>query len=194
VSVHRARAKKSLLAPCAVCVALALVIGFAGCGSSTPEPKKPTNARAATAVVKSGGISVSLRSDPAVSARLLTNDLSTVEPAPMYISTPESASGGTFSLTLVVRNLSGKPFSWTSPSGQTYEFLAFDKAGNEVWRWSKGRVFIQIVTQITINPGDSKVYKVAWNTGGTAAGLYAIQGYFLGLPSLRPSVSVEIEP
>ena len=55
-------------------------------------------------------------------------------------------------------------------------------------------VFIQIVTRITINPGDSKVYKVGWNTDGTAAGLYAIQGWFLGLPSLRPSVSVEIKP
>ena len=165
------RAKLWAVTPCAVALAVLLALSFSGCGSSAPEPKKPTDARATTAVLKSNGISVSLRSDPAV-----------------------TGPGGTFALTLVVRNLSGKPFSWTSPSGQTYEFLAFDKAGNEVWRWSKGMVFIQIVTQITINPGDSKVYKVAWNTAGTAAGLYSIQGWFLGLPSLRPSVSVEIKP
>lgn len=171
MSVQRYSAKKAAFVLCAVGAALALALGFSGCASGPPEPKKPTNARVATAVVKSGGISVSIRSDPAI-----------------------TGPGGSFSLTLVVRNLSGKPFSWTSPSGQTYEFLAFDKAGNEVWRWSKGMVFIQIVTQITINPGDSKVYKVAWNTAGMSAGLYTIQGYFLGLPSLRPSVSVEIKP
>lgn len=166
-----ARVKKWALAPCAVAVAITIALSFSGCGSSTPEPKKPKDARAATAVLKSNGISVSLRSDPAV-----------------------TAAGGTFSLTLVVRNLSGKPFTWTSPSVQTYDFVAYDKSGNEVWRWSKGMVFIQIVTRIAINPGDSKVYKVAWNTDGTAAGLYAIRGWFLGLPSLRPSVSVEIKP
>lgn len=163
--------RSTALAACACALALALALGCAGCSTAPPEPRKPTNARAATAVVKSGGISVSLRSDPAV-----------------------TGPGGTFSLTLVVRNLSSKPFSWTSPSGQTYEFLAFDKGGSEVWRWSEGKVFIQIVTQVTIAPSETKVYKVAWNTAGTAAGLYTIQGYFLGLPTLRPSVSVEITP
>ena len=163
--------KAALFSMCVVVLATALVLGLSGCSSGPPEPKKPTNSRAATSVLKSAGISVSLRSDPAV-----------------------TKSGGTFSLTLVVRNLSGKPFSWTSPSGQTYDFIAFDKGGSEAWRWSKGMVFIQTVTQITIAPGESKVYKVAWNTAGTAAGIYAVQGYFLGLPNMRPAVSVEITP
>ena len=171
MSASPQRPRCARFATCACALALALALGSAGCSTAPPEPVKPSNARAATGVVKSGGISVSLRSDPAV-----------------------TRAGGTFSLTLVVRNLSGKPFSWTSTSGQTYEFLAFDTAGNEVWRWSRGMAFIQIVTQITIAPSDSEVYKVAWNTAGAAAGLYTIQGYFLGLPTLRPSVSVQITP
>ncbi len=170
-SFSLSRVRSAALSTCACALALALALGCAGCSTAPPEPKKPTNARAATTVVKSGGISVSLRCDPSV-----------------------TRPGGSFSLTLVVRNLSGRPFSWTSPSGQTYEFLAFDKGGSEAWRWSRGMAFIQIVTQVTIAPSESKVYKVAWNTAGTAAGLYTIQGYFLGLASLRPSVSVEITP
>jgi hypothetical protein len=140
-----------------------------GCSAGPPEPSKPPDPQAASNVQKVGGISVSVTCEPAV--------------------TP---AGGTFALTLAVRNLSGRRISYTLPSGQTYEFLAFERGGGEVWQWSKNMVFIQTVNQVVLEPDQSEVYKVAWNTGSTAPGLYTIQGYFLGLPDVRPAVSVEI--
>lgn len=118
---------------------------------------------------KVNGISVSLRSSPAV-----------------------ARAPGTFSLTLVVRNLSGKAVTYNLDSGQAYEFIAFQKGAREVWRWSEGMMFTQAINPVTIQPDGSETFKVAWNTGPAAPGLYTIQGYFLGLPDVRPALSVEI--
>lgn len=151
----------------ALLVAVSLVCG---CSAGPAEPAPPKNKQMSSAVQKVGGISVSLRSQPAV-----------------------AAPGASFALTLVVRNLSGKTATYKLPTGQEYEFIAFATGGDEVWRWSKGMFFTQAIEPVTLAPGDSKIYKVAWDTGSTAAGLYSIQGFFLGLPDVRPTVSVEIK-
>jgi hypothetical protein len=144
-------------------------LALAGCSAGPAEPKPPSSRQMSSAVQKESGFSVTLRSEPAV-----------------------SKPGGTFSLTLTVRNLSGKTATFTLPTGQTYEFAAFAKGGDEVWRWSKGMMFTEALAPVTFAPGEGQVYKVAWNTGSTPRGLYSIQGYFLGLPDIRPAVSVEI--
>jgi hypothetical protein len=152
-------------------VALAAAAALAsGCAAGPPGPTPPANKQMSSAFQKVNGISVTLRSQPAV-------------------ATP----GSSFALTLVVRNLSGKSVTYDLPTGQEYEFIAFAVGGDEVWRWSKGMFFTQAVEAVTLAPGDSKVYKVAWNTGSTPEGLYRIQGSFLGLPHVRPAVSVEIK-
>jgi Intracellular proteinase inhibitor len=148
---------------------LVAALAVCGCAAGPPEPSKPSNKQLSSAVEKVNGISVSLRSEPAV-----TNP------------------GGTFSLTLVIRNLSGKAATYDLKNGQLYDFIAFQKGGGEVWRWSQGVMFTQALNPVTLEPGASEVYKVAWNTGSTAPGLYTIQGYFTGLPDVRPAVSVEI--
>jgi Intracellular proteinase inhibitor len=122
-------------------------------------------------VKKADGFSVTLRSEPRVA-----------EPS------------GTFSLTLNVRNLSGETREFTLSTPQMYEFLAFDADGGQVWRWSEGTMYAQVVTPVKMADGESQVFKAAWNTEETSAGEYEIQGYFLGIENLRPSVAVEIKP
>jgi len=146
-----------------------VALALCGCSSGTPEPKRPSNPRMSSSVQKVNGISVTLRAQPAVAKQ-----------------------GGTFDLTLTVRNLSGKPVTYTLPTGQTYEFIASTKGGGDVWRWSQGKFFTEAVNTIALAPGASKDFKVAWDLGTTAAGLYTIQGFFLGLPGVRPTVSVEV--
>ena len=155
-------------------IAAALLLSFAllsGCSSGPQGPEPPSNRQMSSAVEKSGGISVTLRSVPAV-----------------------GPPGSTFSLTLDIRNLSGKPAEFKLSSGQMYEFAAFGNGGDEVWRWSEGMRFTQAISPITFAPGESMVFKVAWASASAPAGLYSIQGYFMGLPDVRPTVSVEIEP
>lgn len=156
-----------------VCPVLILVLALLACGCSAgpSEPAKPENRQMSSAVQKASGVSVTLRATPAV-----------------------SAVGGTFSLTLNVRNLSGKAMTFDVPSGKMYDFVAYSKGGDEVWRYSEGMFYTQAISPVTIAPEESQVFKVAWNTGSTPTGLYSIQGWFEGLPETRPTVSVEIEP
>ncbi len=123
----------------------------------------------ASAVEKVSGISVTLRSVPAV-----------------------VPAGGTFSLTLTVRNLTGEKVDYELTSGQTFDFIAFDAGGNEVWRYSRGLSFIQILRTVEVPPGDSVSYKAAWETGSAQPGLFVMQGFFKGIDNVRPAVSVEI--
>lgn len=151
-------------------LALAVLTLAAGCSAGPPESGPPANRQSAEAVQRVGDVSVTLTTTPAV-----------------------AFPGGTFALTLVVRNLSEKKLEYRLPTGQTYEFKAFVRHGEEVWRWSRGMYFIQKVNALVLEPGGSTVYKVAWNTGAEPPGLYTVQGCFLGLPGTLPAVSVEIE-
>lgn len=152
----------------AIFVALAVL---AGCSAGRAEPPLSGDRRSASNVQKSDRISVTLRSEPA-----------------------SVASGGSFSLTLVVRNLSGKRAEYTLPTGQTFELVAFERGGAEVWKWSKGLFFLQAVNEVILEPGGSKTFKASWNSGSSKPGLYTVQGYFLGLPDVRPAVALEITP
>jgi hypothetical protein len=142
-----------------------------GCGTSPGGEKPSAGADWVSSVEEADGVSVTLRSEPRV-----------VKP------------GGTFSMTLNVRNLSGDSREFTLPSTQTHEFTSFASDGSEVWRLSKGMTFAQAVTPMKMAAGDSQVFEAAWNTEGVSAGEYSVQGYFLGMESLRPTVTVRIEP
>ena len=146
-----------------------LCVLAASCSAGPQGPPRPSNRQLVSAVSKAGGLSVTLRSTPAV-----------------------AAAGATFSLTLDLRNLSGKTLTFDLPSSQEYEFLAFERGGEEVWRWSEGVLFAQARTKVLLAPGENVVYKVAWNAADVPEGLYTVQGYFLGLPGTAPAVTVEI--
>lgn len=122
-----------------------------------------------SAVLKADGLSVTLRSTPAF-----------------------ASAGGTFTLTLNLRNLSRRDASFELPTEQAFDFQAFDSAGGEVWRWSSGVMFAQVATKLRLVPGESLVYKVAWDADELPEGLYTVSGCFLGLPGTAPAVTVEV--
>ena len=47
------------------------------------------------------------------------------------------------SLSLHVTNVADHSLELDFPNGQTHDFVVFDSAGREVWRWSTGRMFTQ---------------------------------------------------
>ncbi len=63
-----------------------------------------------------------------------------------------------------------------------------------MWRWSKGMFFTQAVNEMKFEPGDSKVFKVAWTAPGVTQGRYEVEGYFIGLPDVRPRIAVKVTP
>ena len=75
--------------------------------------------------------------------------------------------GATFALRVV--NVSEHRLELDFPDGQTREFAVYDSAGKEVWRWSRGRLFTQVMQNKLLGAGDTVTYAERWQraTPGT---------------------------
>ncbi len=79
-------------------------------------------------------------------------------------------------LTLVKTNISGRPITLNYLSSQRYDFIIYQD-GLEVWRWSAGQVFLPVLQQVTLAPGQSQVFSAVWNQA-TPAGLPVPPGVY----------------
>jgi len=61
-------------------------------------------------------------------------------------------------LKLKITNRGSKDVVIEHTAANKYDFVLFDEAGNEIYRWSDGKVFLMILTQTTIKPGESVEY------------------------------------
>ncbi len=94
-------------------------------------------------------------------------------------------------LVLTVWNRGDQSRSLTLPTSQTHEFVVSGGAGDEVWRWSAGRMFAQRLTEVTLAAGDSRTFSETWDQVGgdgrpAAIGPYRLVG---GIPALATPVS-----
>ncbi len=77
-------------------------------------------------------------------------------------------------------------------SGQRYDFVVSDSGGKEIWRWSRGRMFIQMLGQETLGPGKTQLSYRQTYAGKLAPGTYKLTGTVTA--SNRPtSASVTVE-
>jgi hypothetical protein len=110
------------------------------------------------------------------------------------------AAGESIGLVLVVTNTSGAPQRLEFPTARTHDFAVADAGGREVWRWSLGRRFAQVLTQIELAPGESRRFAAVWDLGGAGAkpaapGRYRVVASLAcapALPSLGP-LELEVE-
>ena len=73
---------------------------------------------------------------------------------------------------LAVANPSKHRVELSFPDGRTKEFVVYDAAGREVWRWSRGRFFTQTMQNKLLAGGDSVVYAERW--AAPAPGRYTV--------------------
>jgi hypothetical protein len=101
-------------------------------------------------------------------------------------------------ITVSVRNNSDTEVTLNFPDNQKSDFRITDKYGREVYLWSKDRYFPQVITSITLSPGETEVllnYK--WqqkdNDGNSVApGVYELDGWLVkGLLSSHPEIHSE---
>lgn len=78
-------------------------------------------------------------------------------PAPSY------AVGVPIILTLTIRNTATAPLSILFPSGQRYDLIARRPRGDEVWRWSHDRAFVQVVQTVALAPAEELAYRITWD-------------------------------
>jgi len=70
--------------------------------------------------------------------------------------------GTTITVKYTITNLTDKPLVLTLPTTQQYDWTVTDAEGNLVYRWSDGKAFGQVVTQLTIPVGTSDSFESSW--------------------------------
>lgn len=73
---------------------------------------------------------------------------------------------------LAVVNTADRRVEVNFPDGRTRDFAVYDAAGREVWRWSRGRLFTQVMQNRLLGARDSAVYAEAWEA--PAPGRYTV--------------------
>jgi hypothetical protein len=76
-------------------------------------------------------------------------------------------------LELTVENDEDDPVSFQFSDTQRAEFVAEDDGG-EVWRWSEGRMFGQMLGSVDLDPGQSETFEGGWEN--PPSGEYTITG------------------
>jgi hypothetical protein len=63
---------------------------------------------------------------------------------------------------LTVTNNTRKRIEIRFPNGKTHDFVVLDAAGREVWRWSEGKMFTQVLQNKSVEPGQSITFSESW--------------------------------
>jgi hypothetical protein len=72
-------------------------------------------------------------------------------------------SGSEIAFRFHVTNNANKKLELVFPSGKTHDITIVDAAGEEVWRWSDGRMFTQVLQNRVLGPGDTLTYEMTWS-------------------------------
>lgn len=70
--------------------------------------------------------------------------------------------GTTITVKYTITNLTDKPLVLTFPSARQYDWTITNAEGNLIYRWSDGRAFAQVITQLTIPAGASEGFESSW--------------------------------
>jgi hypothetical protein len=99
---------------------------------------------------------------------------------------------------LVVTNTSDKLLPLRFTSGQTYDFVIRDTLGDrEVWRWSSGNFFTQVVRNESIRAEGKWQFDVTWNRKDNdekpvPSGAYRLTAIVTSSPLLQVSIPLNI--
>lgn len=91
--------------------------------------------------------------------------------ADVRVDMPVGARAVRFVLT--VANGTGKRVELTFPTGQTHDFVVLDVTGRELWRWSDGRMFTQLMRNKLLDGRDVVTYDEIW-AAPPSAGRYTL--------------------
>lgn len=61
-----------------------------------------------------------------------------------------------------VTNAGGGKVEMHFPTGQTHDLVVLDTLGREVWRWSKGRMFTQLIQNKILRNADTLAFDESW--------------------------------
>lgn len=83
------------------------------------------------------------------------------------------AADGSVEFTYVVENAGDAPVELTFMSGQQFD-ITVTADGEEVWRWSDGRMFTQAIQEVSLDPDEELSFTAAWDDA--ESGTYEVTG------------------
>ena len=97
-------------------------------------------------------------------------------------------------ITFEVFNRTPTPVRFDFASAQRFDLVIEDARGQEVWRWSAGRLFAMVMGQETLGPERRRLVYEAEVTERLAPGRYRIKGVLAdGGRHLSASVEIEVQ-
>jgi hypothetical protein len=75
---------------------------------------------------------------------------------------------------LTIKNAGNKHAELDFANGQRYDFVVIDSTGREVWQWSSGRMFTQLVQNKQLGSGETMRVSETWKKPALAPGKYTV--------------------
>ncbi len=98
--------------------------------------------------------------------------------------------GNSIEFKLVVKNEAGIPVYLTLMDGQDFDMVV-TRDGEQVYRWSDGKMFTEALRPIVYQPGEEKEF--SWEWFPPAPGKYNLEVYYLGIDRENPVLTEELE-
>lgn len=77
----------------------------------------------------------------------------------LYTNRDKYKFGEQVVITLVIKNITNATVNAPLKSSQVYD-LKLSYQGNEIWRWSRNKMFTTAITDFKLAPGESKIYNI----------------------------------
>ena len=97
-------------------------------------------------------------------------------------------------MTLIIFNYNEEDIIFHFNNSQRYDFIIKDENGNEIWRWSEGRMFAQMLGEEVLGPTNTEIiYKVEYRDK-LSPGYYKVTGFFVAQDRpMSGSIIIEVK-
>ena len=102
--------------------------------------------------------------------------------------------GEPITMTLKIFNYTEEEIIFHFNISQRYDFIIEDEEGNEIWRWSKDRMFAQMLGEEALGLTNSEIIYTAEYTDKLSPGCYKITGVFIAQEKpMSGSIIIEVK-
>lgn len=132
---------------------------------------------------------------------IVPRDASTdVQKATLTANTDKSVYdvGEAVKVNFTLQNNKNAPTTFDFNSGQTYEVLIRNEAGESIWNWSANKRFIMATRQVTLAAGEKQDFSVQWDGRAlpdyeVTPGKYTVEVVYSSNPEVRAApIAIEI--
>lgn len=101
--------------------------------------------------------------------------------------TLDATVDGDVEFTFTVTNTGPNPVELSFRSGKRADVAVTDAGGEEVWRWSQGRMFTQAISTVELTPGETLDRSFTWSD--PPAGDYEAEGTLAATNQSAPAAT-----